>query len=390
MKTTVVCFVTSEDKFAKINKYTDAFAELNLELNIRNVPKADLHARIIEELGKPDRSIFVLAFDDAEFQYVTDLPLDKLGKWCILVSDADSTHHLRVSREAGAFDYVPSNNLDRDFVGLIRRLGKQTVAASAVIGFTSCGGGAGASTVAEMFAQYAHSDLGRSVALIDLDVLFGRIGVDFGINVQSGFNDNFMKLMPADRIKEKFGVKTQTGFEVFGSPNSIDLSDTDLNFEVPNLLSSLRLTYDLVIVDVPSRFANFSPEILSFMDSLNLVFTSDLQGIRNLSNLRKFLSLTSTIAVQIVENKRENKPIFSDKELITLLELSVLPAIPFDNFSRGFQRRADLANVPPLVLTKSVNDALKKVAAQNNIFTVNKKKEIDPRSRFARMFFRVK
>lgn len=390
MKTTVICFATSDEKSEELNKYSNSFGELNLEFKIRIVPKDLLRARIIEELGRPDRSIFVLAFDDDEFEYVTELPLDKLGKWCILVGNADSTHHLRASREAGAFDYVPRNNLDRDFVGLIRRLSKQTVSASAVIGFTGCGGGAGASTVAEMFADYAHSNLGRSVALIDLDILFGRIAADFGINTKSDFNRNFAKLMPPERMKEKFGEKSFAGFEVFASPHNIDLSDTDPHSELPNLLSSMRGIYDLVIVDVPSRFANFSPEILSFMDSINLVFTSDLQGIRNLSNLRKFLSKTSTIDVHIVQNKREDKPNFSEKELIKLLDLQILPSIGLDDFPLGFQHRADLAKLPPLTLTKKLCSSLQHIASENNIFPITDGKKVGIKKRFLRIFSRAR
>jgi MinD-like ATPase involved in chromosome partitioning or flagellar assembly len=363
----VQVFATSELRAQQIDQYRNAMGSENMGIQVTVVAVDHLHDRLLETLDSANQSLYVLAFEPNEFDAVLVLPLSRLGKGAILISDGDSTSMLRRARDSGALDYVPVALLDSDFMTIIRRMGRQPGVSSIAIGFTGVGGGAGASTVAAVFAEHCARKLGQFVALVDFDITFGRQGVDFGITTKTGFAANYNKNTASDSSLEGLYTSVETNLDVFSSPHVIDLEEVTPLVDGSRFLNNLRQRYDIIVFDVPTRLSNFEPELLAYLDILNVVFVDDLQGMRNLTNVLKWLENSGTVPFHPVLNKRTPKAKLTIDELKDLLKLQNLTVIEAITGISENQSRIDVQHYSVPKIPSSVRHALDELAQFNGL-----------------------
>lgn len=342
MSLKIVALCTSERKAEKIEHIRENLSAQNIALKTRVLGIDELLAHVSDVTKPLETAIYILAIDEAEFTAALDLPLGNIGQGVILISDMNSTHSMRIVKACGALDYVPSENIHDELLEAIELVAKRNRSVCKVIGFTGLGGGAGASTLAAAASQFCSTDLGYRTALVDFDLAFGRHGVDFGLNIKANFSKDFVTSKPSELMMDGlYGAASQT-LDVFSSPNVQNLADIEPMENSGAFINALRDRYDVVILDIPTALANFDAELLAYVDVLNLTFTPDLQGIRNLSNMLRWLDAINTVAYHAVVNKYDKKSNLTVEDIKTLAKLSDVTAFQNDAVLCDYQMRLDI------------------------------------------------
>jgi len=129
---------------------------------------------------------------------------------------------------------------------------------------------------------------------------------------------------------------------VFSSPHVQNLVEIEQNADGGAFINMLRDRYDVVILDIPTALANFDAELLGYLDTLNLVFTSDLQGIRNLSNVLRWLDSVNVVSFHPILNKFTKKANLQVEDIRTIAKLSEISVFYDDPLIGAHQNRMDI------------------------------------------------
>lgn len=164
-------------------------------------------------------------------------------------------------------------------------------------------GGTGKTTIAVNLACSLAAQ-GRKVALIDLDLQFGDVGV-------------FMDIAKADSISElieenKFDLQTiqsymarhYSGVNLLLAPSGPEYAELVRTEHVDAILSTLRSQYDYLIVDMAPAFNDCSIAALELSNIIYFIVTEDISTLRNAKTCFKVMKVLNLIdRVETVINK---------------------------------------------------------------------------------------
>jgi pilus assembly protein CpaE len=151
-----------------------------------------------------------------------------------------------------------------------------------MIAFYGAKGGAGATTLAINSAIALHLEHDRKVALVDAVLQFGdhRVFLDLGNDRKSILDAVSAAMVDAELLKS-IVVKHDSGVDLLLAPSRPEESDLIAEDRLIAVLTSLRTTYDYVIVDVDKRLGDLTLSILDQADELHIVMTADLSCLKN-------------------------------------------------------------------------------------------------------------
>ena len=160
-----------------------------------------------------------------------------------------------------------------------------------VIGFMGAKGGTGSSTVAHNTAWSLAQSFDDDVAVLDLDLAFGTLGLAFNMEPPQGIED---ALAHPDRLDEvlleRFMAKPEEHIMLLTAPASLD-RDAEIDVESFDILVDLvRRTVPFTVLDIPHRWTSWSRHVLSQSDEIVLVSTLDLACLRDTKSLYDVLS----------------------------------------------------------------------------------------------------
>ncbi len=192
---------------------------------------------------------------------------------------------------AGADDYLikpfhPAELLARIRSLLARFAPQDTMVGQPPMGrimaFYGAKGGVGTTTIAINLAIALHRELGRKVALVDLNLQFGdhRVFLDLGLDKKSIVDVVSAPSIDADLIKTVL-VKHDSGVDLLLAPPSPETAELVSAGHVPIILDILRSMYDYVIVDIDKRLDDLNLHVLDATDSVFVVMTADLSCLKN-------------------------------------------------------------------------------------------------------------
>ena len=140
------------------------------------------------------------------------------------------------------------------------------------IAFTSARGGAGASTLAHNVGWCIAEGLKVSTVIVDLDLPFGSVGLNFNQDPLQGVSD---ALNAPDRLDDvlldRLLVKCTDRLSLFTAPA---LLDRDSEIAVPALeivLDQVRTSVPCVVIDVPHVWTPWSRQVLYSADDIVIV-----------------------------------------------------------------------------------------------------------------------
>src|SRR6056300_416195 len=367
MSLTIIAYATTQVKADAIGNLRERFASQNIILNLSIRDIDAVKAEVLEIKKRAVRGLYVIALDADELDVLSDLPLSNFGQGVILVSDDNNTQAMRNAKHLGALDYVPFESLDSELISVVDDVAKKAQSTSKVLGFTGMGGGAGSSTISAYFAQYCATILGQNTALVDFDLAFGRQGVDFAAATKSSFAADFLKSLSADTALDGLYSSVFPNLDVFSSPHVQNLVEIEQNADGGAFINVLRDRYDIVILDIPTALANFDAELLGYLDTLNLVFTSDLNGIRNLSNVLRWLDSVNVVSFHTILNKFTKKANIQVEDIRKIAKLSEISVFYDDPLIGRHQNRLDIDNRKNVFASDKNAKAIKHVSQINSL-----------------------
>lgn len=229
------------------------------------------------------------------------------GVRLVLLGTQDDVRSYRSYISAGAEDYFVLP-LDPDADITLGLTSAAEVFAPSPVNTRSiaiCGvvGGVGASVLAQNLAA-TYLDLARAgqvsrdstgkLALIDADLEFGSLAVDFDISMTTGFLE---ALQVPDRVDSTF--LTATMAEPFGGlyVYSTELNDSSQRSRysagLPVLLRRLRQEFPTVVVDLPRALLAEQPKLADEFDELVLVMAPGFGAVRSTIRLMDKIGNTS-------------------------------------------------------------------------------------------------
>lgn len=251
---------------------------------------------------------------------------------------------LHAALRAGADDVVAaaatSSEMSKVFGEVLRRsrtrAGAEEQAAPAqkgrVVTVLSMKGGVGKTVVSSNLAV-AIAGLGKSVALVDLDLQFGDVGIVLGLEptqtivgaVQSG------ERLDADMLMG-FLVKHSSGVRALLAPTLPEDAEIVTASRIDRILGLLVTMFDYVIIDTPPTLDEAVLTALDRSDRVLVVTMMDVASVKNsrvsLQKLRQ-LGYNGSL-VDIMLNRADSKVYLKAEEVEQVIGMPIKYRLPSD------------------------------------------------------------
>ncbi len=171
------------------------------------------------------------------------------------------------------------------------------------------------------------------VALVDLDLQFGDIGVLLNLDHSQGITDLIENIehMDADFIREIM-VDGPGGVKVLLTPISPELADLVTVDHIRRIFGELRKIFDYIIVDSSAHLGEINLEVLDHADKVVVVTSLSIPAIKNTKlALKIFDSLSiSPDRVVLLLNKSDAHSEFNKESVEANLRFPIAGQIPND------------------------------------------------------------
>ncbi|HEV8229869.1 MAG TPA: AAA family ATPase [Candidatus Limnocylindria bacterium] len=195
-------------------------------------------------------------------------------------------------------------------------------------------GGAGATTVATALGVALAEDRHRRVALVDLDLQFGAVGVTLDVKGQNTLSDLLVHGGALDQglIDDTF-VTHSSGLRVLLAPTSLASAAEISDEAVLALINGLRPYFDVIVIDLPSGYDERVAAVLAAADRVILVTTPELPALRDLQRVLEVAPALQNGKADLVLNRWPSRWGVPPTEVEKALGKKVALAIPSEGAS---------------------------------------------------------
>jgi len=206
-----------------------------------------------------------------------------------------------------------------------------------VIAFVGARGGVGSSTLAHNVAWCIAEEQHISTTIVDLDLPFGTVGLDFNDEPGQGVADALLAPERLDDVLlERLLMKRGDYLSLFAAPATLE-RDYDAGLDAyESVLDAVRQITPCVIVDLPHHWAPWVKATLIGADDIVVVAAPDLASLRNAKNLTELLkhnrpndTVPKLVLNQVGQPKRPEIPVKDFAETIGAAPALVLGFDPF-------------------------------------------------------------
>jgi len=220
--------------------------------------------------------------------------LDRLAEVCeadtrlILIGNANDVMLYRDLVRRGVSEYIPQPVTVRQVIRAIAEIEELPggLAKGRVIAFTGASGGCGSSTMAASAAWLIGHRKSAQTTLVDLDIEFGSIALNLGLNPLRGVSD---ALRAGLRLDSQYLEGILQDYDEYlrvlpASEQSID--EPDFSDEaIDQLVDVARSAASYVILDVPQLRTASAQRAVMNSDQIFVTATPDLASLRNAKKL---------------------------------------------------------------------------------------------------------
>jgi pilus assembly protein CpaE len=208
-----------------------------------------------------------------------------------------------------------------------------------MIAFFSPKGGVGTTALAVNCAALLASGgagsevVGAKVALVDLDLQFGQAATHLNLSPKLDFarlaGDDLARTDP-DALAG-YLTPHSSGLQLLASPTSPDSAARISVEEVDQVISTLRTTFDFVVVDCGSRLDPRSIWVMEQAQEIVLVVFPELGSLRAMSELLQFLADATVLQgrTHFVVNHISARELLKTRDVENLLRSRPTAEIPF-------------------------------------------------------------
>jgi pilus assembly protein CpaE len=209
-----------------------------------------------------------------------------------------------------------------------------------IVAFVGAKGGVGSSTLAHNLAWATSQRQNVETIITDLDLAFGTASLNFN---QDGSGGILEALNAPERVDatlvERMMTKLGNKLSLLNGPGSVE---RELNIEshaVEAILTAVRTSAPLIMVDVPNMWAPWIKSTLMNADDIVITATPELPSLRNAKNLLDLLKATrqNDRAPHLIINQVgiPKRPEIAPAEFAKALATTPLAVIPHDPASFG-------------------------------------------------------
>jgi pilus assembly protein CpaE len=230
--------------------------------------------------------------------------LDRLAEVCdpatkvIVVGRANDVELYRELMRRGASEYliapVEPLQLIEVISGLYLDPGASPI--GRVVAVVGARGGAGSSTVAHNIGWCIAEELHINTTIVDLDLAFGTVGLDFNDEASQGVADALTAPERLDDVLlDRLLLKRGEHLSLFTAPAALE-RDYDASPEAYEaVVDAVRQTTPCVVLDLPHGWTPWIKNALLAADDIVIVATPDLTSLRNAKNI-----------IELVKSSRPN------------------------------------------------------------------------------------
>ncbi len=171
---------------------------------------------------------------------------------------------------------------------------------------------------------------GKKVALVDLDLQFGDVGIFLDVLKSDSFADVVEENAFEFAALKSYLFAHKSGVDVLCAPSSPEYAEVVLADHVGKLIAALKPNYDYVVVDMPPAFNDTALAALEAATTVYFIVNPDISTLRNAKvSIAVMESLNLGDKVQVVLNKNGASSI-KQKDIEKILERTTVLAIPSD------------------------------------------------------------
>lgn len=253
------------------------------------------------------------------------------------INDVHLFHNLI---DAGASDYLVKPFTPEEFTSVIEHVmtgsagDNDSKNNARTVLVTGVRGGVGASSLVTGIAWHLAERTGINVAVIDLDLIFGTVALEFDLEPSHGLREILENPERVDSlfidsavVKATEHLSILAAEELLEDPPEIKAGAMDL------LIAELSKQSDCIFVDVPCSLLVSHPEIMAHADHLAIVSEMKLAAIRDIMRLATFVRDSGRdLSMSVIANKvsTKDKPEVTKKEFSRGIGMPVDFVLPWD------------------------------------------------------------
>jgi pilus assembly protein CpaE len=271
----------------------------------------------------------------------------------IIMSVQGERDYLRRAMQAGAREFLIKPFSHDELVAAVRRVYQleqkktvaappQTTAAAPVAAGPAMGevflvisgkGGVGKTVVASNLAVALANETNARVALVDLDLQFGDVGVMFNVDHPRTITDLVDTVDAADAESINTVLADgPSGVKILLSPLSPELADLVTTDHVRTVMRELRKMFDYIVVDGSSHLAESTLEVIEMASKIVLVTSLTIPSIKTAKLSLKVLDSLDVDAsdILLVVNRVDSHGDFNRDAIESNLRTKVAVQLPHD------------------------------------------------------------
>jgi pilus assembly protein CpaE len=165
-----------------------------------------------------------------------------------------------------------------------------------VVAVVGARGGAGSSTVAHNLGWCIAEELHINTTIVDLDLPFGTVGLDFNDEASQGVADALSAPERLDDVLlDRLLLKRGDHLSLFTAPAALEREYDAAPEAYEAVVDAVRQTTPCVVLDMPHGWQPWTKSALLAADDIVIVATPDLTSLRNAKNI-----------IEIVKSARPN------------------------------------------------------------------------------------
>jgi pilus assembly protein CpaE len=220
--------------------------------------------------------------------------LDRLAEVCdpatkvVVVGRVNDVELYRELMRRGASEYLVAPLSPLQLIEVISGLyldpGSSPI--GRVVAVVSARGGAGSSTLAHNIGWCIAEELHINTTIVDLDLPFGTVGLDFNDEASQGVSDALSAPERLDDVLlDRLLLKRGDHLSLFTAPAALERDYDAMPESYEAVIDAVRQSTPCVILDLPHSWQPWVKACLLAADDIIVVATPDLTALRNAKNI---------------------------------------------------------------------------------------------------------
>jgi pilus assembly protein CpaE len=280
----------------------------------------------------------------------------------IIIGDQKNVELLSLAIRAGVKDFIDYKNYEEKLSAVFSDIKRNIIRGSnnprRINAIINAKGGSGASFIASNVAYILSKETDSKVALVDLDLQFGSVGLNFDKSPKYTITEALNAIEDLDSVSlEAYMTKYNENLSLLLPPPTDILLPGEMNVSsLKEVLELLQVNYNQIVIDLPRLIDPISSMIMEQADQITLVIQQSLAQFRDGRRLVQILNKDLDVPldrISIVANRYDPKNSLRIDDLKNLVNHDKVFMIAND-----FERVANASNVGVPLYKASANSKI--------------------------------